>query len=86
MGGSDDSLDAAIRRADLMPRIAVHTLDLTEAFHANAGNYTRRMQTVIGLLQADAALPESLLDLSHTIEGCEVSSWTDACSLHVSLS
>ena len=61
---SADSLDAAIRRADLIPRIAVHTLKLADAIKPSSGSHVERMRALILLMKEDADRPESLLDWS----------------------
>ena len=61
---SADSLDDALRRADLVPRIAVHTLKLADAIRPANESHSSRMKALIVLMKADADRPESLLDWS----------------------
>ena len=66
------SLNTALARAKLAPRIALQSLKLADAIKATDGNHTQRMHTVVDLLQADAERPESLIDLSLVVEGGKV--------------
>lgn len=61
---SDDSLDAAIRHADLIPQIAIQTLKLADAIKPAGGNYESRIKALMELLKADADRAESLVDWS----------------------
>jgi len=70
---SDGSFEADLTRANLAPRIATQTLKLVDAIKAFGDSWTQRMQAVVDLLQADAARPESLLDLSLVVQGETVS-------------
>lgn len=70
---SADSLDSAIRRADLIPSIAIHTLQLVDSIKPDNESHTVRMQALIVLMKADADRPESLLDWSLVPTDDEVS-------------
>lgn len=69
--------DAALAHAQMARQIAAQTLRLIKALQATGGSCGRRVQSVVNLLKdsEDADRPESLIDLSLSFEGDEVSSF-----------
>ena len=71
--GREGQRDAALAHAKLAPQIAAQTLRLADAMQATDGSCVERVQSVVNLLKEDADRPESLIDLSLSFEGDEVS-------------